>query len=110
MRRLPRWRHHALVVLWAVAAAHATRFMVQAVVGGRLLQGISSPMAFFRSSGLETLATCALVLRVRPTDFPTVSQCTESEALPLPHGRYLALLASCCMCQTMLKQLHTLTD
>ncbi len=65
-RRLPAWRQHALVVLWAVAAAHGLRFAVK-VAAGSVPQAaaLASPLSLFRRSGLEALATVALVLRVR---------------------------------------------
>jgi hypothetical protein len=51
------------VLLWAVAAAHAAH---QLTAEGWAASEWQSPLVFFRTSGLQTLAIGALVLRVRP--------------------------------------------
>lgn len=57
------WSQQVLLVIWAVAAAHAA-YQLQAA--GFALGQWQSPLVFFRTSGLQTLATAALILRVRP--------------------------------------------
>lgn len=59
--RVPVWWQHAGVVLWTLAAAHAVHFM--SAKNGEASQW-QSPLVFFRTSGLQTLAIAALILRV----------------------------------------------
>jgi hypothetical protein len=82
--RAPVWMQHAMVVLWALAAAHVVHYMSAAAIVTSQWQ---SPLVLFRTSGLQTLAIAALILRVShpPNHMPRgLSTCVAPAMAHLP--------------------------